>query len=302
MKKLIISLIFLIVPLSVFADQLSVGVVSDVENEAQIISQGKEKKISIGMFVEKGSKIVTGKVSRVKIMMMDDSLLVIAPNSEFLIDDYVVDMEKKSRKSLLGVIRGKVLFYVNKAFSKSDSRFEVKTKSSIAGVRGTKFIVESGEKEFIGVISGEVLLKTTDKELTLSGGKCADSSKGFELADIDQQALQDYTESFQIKKGKTQVAMLERGTGLTGEALLESSIKNGALERVLTKEVGERVGGEKKAEAGTGIREGGDYWDSLGETTDSKSKNGGSDITDVISGSKSLLRIKILLPFAKVRR
>ncbi|MCX7959735.1 MAG: FecR family protein, partial [Deltaproteobacteria bacterium] len=168
MSRLIVIFLTLFTAVS-WAEQFSVGVVSDVENEASVVIKGEEKKLSVGMFIEKGSKIVTGKASKVKIMMMDDSLLIIAPGTEFSIDDYAIDTDKKSRKSVLGVIRGKVLFYVNKAFSKQGSKFEVKTRSSIAGVRGTKFFVESTEKEFVGVINGEVELRTQDKEIILSG-------------------------------------------------------------------------------------------------------------------------------------
>lgn len=301
-RSILPIILFIFIPLSLFAEENFVGVVSDVENEVIIVTPSETKKCTIGMFIPKGSRVITKDMSRVKIMMNDDSLLVIAPKTEFSIDDYFVDIEKKTRKSVLGIVRGKVMFYVNKVFSNPKSKFEVKTKSSIAGVRGTKFFIESDEREFLGVIDGEVELRREDKAIILTPGKCFDSKKGLVVSGIDQSILNEYNDNFKIKKGKTQVAMISSGTGISGEALLEQSLNGGIIrgskgtgavvdryeEGVFTKD------SDSKRDRGEDI---GDFsTENLPKGDDNK------DWTDISVGGKILLRIKILLPFAKTKR
>lgn len=298
MKIILFISLFFFLSSSLMAEQIAVGVVSDVENDVISVYKGVEKRLDVGMFIEKGSKIITGKMARVKIMMMDDSLLIIAPDSEFSIDEYLIDIDKKSRKSILGLLRGKVLFYVNKVFSKEGSKFEVRTKTSIAGVRGTKFIVESGDREFVGVINGEVSLKTQDKELILSEGKCAESSTNFVIADINPQILQEYNDNFKIKNSKMQVAMLERGTGISGEALLEHAYKDSIAEKSLyrTREVSDGI--DKKIDRREDVDEGVDFGEKTGDRFDTSNKDG----TDIVVGNNTFVKIRILLPFVKMRR
>ncbi|MGC9044138.1 MAG: hypothetical protein ACP5KG_09815 [Myxococcota bacterium] len=81
------------------------------------------------------------------------------------------------------------MFYVNKLFLNPKSKFEVKTRTCVAGVRGTKFFIESDEREFPGVIDGQVELKREDKAIILTAGKCFDSKKGLVVSDIDQAIL-----------------------------------------------------------------------------------------------------------------
>ncbi|MCX7943354.1 MAG: FecR family protein [Deltaproteobacteria bacterium] len=299
MRNSLIFLSILLLPLTLVSEQLSVGVVSDLENEVYAISSGKEKRLNVGMFIEKGSKIITKKDSRVKIMMMDDSLLVIAPNTEFSIDEYVVELGNKKRTSVLSLIRGRILFYINKAFSKPEGKFEVKTKNAVAGVRGTKFIVESGDKEFVGVINGEVVLKTKDIELVLTQGKFVDSSKGYVISELDQKILEEYTNTFHIRKGRMQLAMLERGTGISGESLLEHDVRNKTLDRKVSTEVIEGKTQERSGDLPSDAIEKRDSGDEMVDGIIITKKDGGD--YDIKSGNRMIV-IRILLPFVKLRR
>jgi len=273
-----------------------VGFISDVEGEASIINASGEKKCGLGLYVEVGDRIITQNNARIKIMMLDDSLLTIAPKTEFVIDDYLVDTNKKSRRSLIGIIRGKIMFYVNKAFSNPDSKFEVKTKTSIAGVRGTKFFYECEESDFVGVLEGEVELSSKDKSVRITDGKCADSKKDFMISQLDAGTIEQYNETFKVKKGKMQVAILNSGTRTSGEGLVEgyygspSAKGDSGLVLPVAGKSQERYGGEDIVEntAGRG---------------DVENYGGGDNDkgTDINVGLIPL-RIKILLPFVTLKR
>lgn len=293
---------------ALYSEQRVVGVVSDVENEVYIVFDGKEKRLDVGSYVEKGSKVVTKKDSRAKIMMMDDSLLVIAPNTELSIDEYLVNLEGRSRSSMLSLIKGKVLFYINRLFRGESSRFQVKTRTSVAGVRGTKFVVENTENEVFAVIKGEVEVESGGKKLLLSEGKYVDSSKGLVVSDIDAVLLKEYDEGFKIKGGRCRVAMLERGTGLKGESLLEQNYKIGTIRRGLLEGEGEsRTIYQVTEEESRGVESA-----VAGERRDTSGPNETYDISDIkgtdgttnISDSRGnlMIKIRILLPFVKAGR
>lgn len=301
--RLMGSLVLLMFISSVlYAEGKDVGVISDLEGDVSIVLGPAEKRASVGMLVEKGMKIVTKEQSRVKIMMMDDTLLVIAPKTELLIEEYLVDSKKRSRRSLLGLLRGKVLFYVNKAFANPQSRFEVKTKTSIAGVRGTRFIMESGDSDFVGVLDGEVEIIGGEKSRVVGSGKCATSRDGFLIADFDRDLTEQYRGEFKIKKGKTQVAMLTGGTRMSGESLLGSRAERELLLRGTGKEgtvsgsnmsqaadLGDRYSRDPVDE-GEGFKEGGDVF------------GNGVGSVDVRGGGSLNLRIRVILPFVLQKR
>ncbi len=112
--------------------------------------------------------VLTKRASVVKIRLADGSHVTIKPNSRVQFS-YV---SKKSQRISLG--RGGLLSKVNKLRSKKG--FAVNTPSSLAGVRGTKFVVEYDEnakQNKIDVYEGQVNLNhdvVTTKKTSLKVG------------------------------------------------------------------------------------------------------------------------------------
>lgn len=310
--RFIVLLVF--TPLMLYAEGKEVGVVSDLEGDVSIVLDLVEKRASVGMLVERGMKIVTKEQSRVKIMMMDDTLLVIAPKTELSIDEYLVDFEKRSRRSLLGLLRGKVLFYVNKAFANPQSKFEVKTKTAVAGVRGTKFIMESGEGDFVGVLNGEVEIIGGEMSRLVGAGRCAASRNGFLIADFDRDLIEQYQGEFKIKRGKTEVAMLTGGTRMSGESLLGFQAERdlfltGTGESVCSFDMSQAAdrGDTYSKDEGEGGKGGGNVCGcGGGGSVDTEGGDTGDfysgENVDVTVGGSLNLRIRVMLPFAFLRR
>jgi hypothetical protein len=114
-----------------------------------------------------GDEIATAANSRVKIWFKDESVITLAEKSRFKIDslDYNPGV---SRKSVFTLVTGKAKALVSGWFSRtSDEEYQVHALSTVAGVRGTEFIVEvKGEgptatASFLG-ISGTVTLWNPD--------------------------------------------------------------------------------------------------------------------------------------------
>lgn len=116
--------------------------------------QGQPTPAQAGSEVCSGDKVVAGVDSRASIEMEDKNVLNISPNTSIVIEAY----EKK--KVVLNVLGGKLRSSIA-AGNKYDEKnaFQVKTKSAVAGVRGTDFLTgyspSTGKTEVV-TFSGRV--------------------------------------------------------------------------------------------------------------------------------------------------
>ncbi|MBN2687229.1 MAG: FecR domain-containing protein, partial [Deltaproteobacteria bacterium] len=58
------------------------------------------------------------------------------------VDTIILDREQKKKDSVFSLLRGRVMFYAMKLFKYRSAGMTVKTKTAVAGIRGTKFGVE----------------------------------------------------------------------------------------------------------------------------------------------------------------
>jgi hypothetical protein len=92
-----------------------------------------------GTLVFEGDTIEAESKSRAKILMIDDSVITITEETRLEINQYQLDMAKKSRRSLLKLVKGKVRALVSRMFGKR-SLYRVKTPTAVMGVRGTTVV------------------------------------------------------------------------------------------------------------------------------------------------------------------
>lgn len=100
-----------------------------------------------GAKVCQGDVVVAGAMSRAKILMEDGNELNISPDSRIVLEEYVYKPADNKKKVMLNVLYGKVRtatkeenMYGDKAADGQANSFQVKTKSAVAGVRGTDFL------------------------------------------------------------------------------------------------------------------------------------------------------------------
>lgn len=100
-----------------------------------------------GTKVCQGDAIVAGPQSRAKIVMEDGNELNISPESRIVLEQYEYKPADNKKKVMLNVLYGKVRaatkeenMYGDKAADGQANAFQVKTKSAVAGVRGTDFL------------------------------------------------------------------------------------------------------------------------------------------------------------------
>lgn len=118
------------------------GVLRVVKGNVQIKSgkTGQTGKARLGAEVYPKDTIITGKDSRAKIVMVDNNEINISPDSNVEIKNYEFNPAEGKKDVLLNVIYGKVRSKVEQKYDGKSSKFQVKTPSAVAGVRGTDFI------------------------------------------------------------------------------------------------------------------------------------------------------------------
>ncbi len=111
----------------------------------QIERAGQKNPAAVGAVVQAGDVVTTGADGSVGITFLDNSLLSAGPNSMLAIDRFTFDstthqgsFESSLRKGTLAVVSGKLA-------KQSPEAMKVKTPAAVLGVRGTEFLVRTGD-------------------------------------------------------------------------------------------------------------------------------------------------------------
>jgi hypothetical protein len=137
----------------------AVGAFTKVEGLVDIrrSPQAGAVAVHVGDQVEIGFVVRTKRGGKAEIQFKDESVIRLAPETLITIDEYSFQPDGARQRGLLGLFRGTLRSTVSKlrgaamTVSQTDSSFNVKTPTTIAGVKGTDFIVYY-ERGVTGVI------------------------------------------------------------------------------------------------------------------------------------------------------
>jgi hypothetical protein len=128
-----------------FATAQEAGHVKVSRGSVQIERGGQKLPAAVGAAVQAGDVVSTGADGSVGITFLDNSLLSAGPNSVLAIDRFVFDstthqggFESSLQKGTLAVVSGKLA-------KASPEAMKVKTPAAVLGVRGTEFLVRTGD-------------------------------------------------------------------------------------------------------------------------------------------------------------
>ena len=121
------------------------GHIKVAKGAVQVERAGQQVPATVGTVVQAGDVVVTGPDGSVGITFLDNSLLSAGPNSVLAIDRFAFDstthqgsFESSLRKGTLAVVSGKLA-------KQSPDAMKVKTPAAVLGVRGTEFLVRTGD-------------------------------------------------------------------------------------------------------------------------------------------------------------
>jgi len=141
----IVALVLTMAVMGYAMEKRTASIVS-IDGSAQVKPAGQAgfSAASVGMVLNEGDTIKTASKSQV-LLNVDGkgqtATVEVKENSQMLLAELLVDAKGGSSKTLLDLAMGEVLIKAQKVHGE-ESKFEVKTPTSIVGVRGTTFNVK----------------------------------------------------------------------------------------------------------------------------------------------------------------
>lgn len=141
-RGIAVALVFGLVPLAAWADDIAQFKVT--KGTVYVERGGQRLAAHVGTPLQSTDAVVTGADGSAGIAFIDNSLLSVGPNSVLAIERYAFNstthegaFDTTLRKGTLSVVSGKIA-------KQSPDAMKVRTPSSILGVRGTEFLVQTG--------------------------------------------------------------------------------------------------------------------------------------------------------------
>lgn len=113
----------------------SVGAVSIKRN-------GVPVAVGPGAKLEQGDVLVTGRNGRLGVAFADNTRFAVGPNSRVVLSQFGYDRTRQTGKFVTRVQRGSLGVVSGKIAKSGRDAMQVRTPTSMLGVRGTKFVVE----------------------------------------------------------------------------------------------------------------------------------------------------------------
>lgn len=140
-----------------WAEDSRAGYLSRTAGPVTILRQGAETPAVVNGEVFVSDTIRTGADGRAEVTFSDGSVLTVGPDSEVAVSFFAP--EASESVALLDLISGIARMTVNKATAWG--RFEVRTTTAVASVRGTEYLVEAlPDKTAVFVAEGRVAVSS----------------------------------------------------------------------------------------------------------------------------------------------
>ena len=121
------------------AEGPAVGIVTKVENEAQVVSGGSSTTANTGTVLHMKDELRTGANGRLQVTFRDKTVLTLGENASVVIDRYVFDPDAGIGEAALNATRGAFRFATGRLSEMRDKQITVTTPVAALAVRGTDF-------------------------------------------------------------------------------------------------------------------------------------------------------------------
>ncbi len=149
------------------------GKVISFQGKAQVFNPGANewKELKVNQKIFPAEVLKTGKNSNLKILLKDNSTVILQSESKLTIKRVSILLDKAYRDVLLNLEKGMARFKISRGYAKN-SRFEVVTPLTQIRVEKTDFTVRviSESQTRVGVREGSLNLRLKNFDLTLNTG------------------------------------------------------------------------------------------------------------------------------------
>jgi hypothetical protein len=131
----------LLLLISLTAHAAVVGRFTQVRGQVDLLKGGKIPGLPVKVQdgVEAGDVIRTKAKSKAELTMVDDSIIILAPESRLAVADYTYNPATNERRAVVRLFRGLVHTVVNRIIQTEEPDFIMETHTAIIGVRGTNW-------------------------------------------------------------------------------------------------------------------------------------------------------------------
>lgn len=213
MKHYIISSVFLFSSLVTAAEH---GVFMVVKGKVRIEDmKGAVTEAKVGSKIQVGETVVTETDSRAKIVMTDRNIINVSPLTKLKIEKYSNSASDKNVN--LNLIEGKVRNNVEQKYDNKTSKFQIRTATAVAGVRGTQFITSFDKQTKVTevvTLKGEVSFQSLNAK---TGSLVADKEPVIVEKGEKSQAKEDGAPGEPVKVPEKEIKQIERETSVKND-------------------------------------------------------------------------------------
>lgn len=116
------------------------GVFMVVKGDIKVKGKADAVAAKVGSKIAPGETVISGAEGRAKIVMSDRNVINISPSTTLQISKYENDSKSGAKNVELTLLEGKVRNNVEQTYDGEKSKFQIKTPTAVAGVRGTQFM------------------------------------------------------------------------------------------------------------------------------------------------------------------
>lgn len=120
-----------------------VGTFKQVEGEAWVGPTASRRAAASGDGVQVSDRLTTGKTGAATITLKDGTVLTMGPDTTMDLSQFAFDSTTQKGNLLLDLLQGSVRVVTGLLGKVNPELFKVKTPTSVVGVRGTDFIVQT---------------------------------------------------------------------------------------------------------------------------------------------------------------
>lgn len=179
-----------------------VGTVSAIELRPVILRNTLPVEAAVGMPILAGDRITTGEKTKIRMTLLDGSVLAVGPRSAVTMARYETAGNRRLGTLRVGI--GSFWFQVTKWAQPENSAIDIETPNAVAGVRGTTLWGDTQRQVVCaleGVVSVTSLSNKDLKPASLEAGHCVGELAAAKLTPItpDAATVQTYLDEVQIK-------------------------------------------------------------------------------------------------------
>ena len=134
-------------------NRIKIGVAASVQGSVRITG-GSRGIVKSGMDIYLNDHVITGNTGSLQIMLLDETVFTLGPNSDLVLDEFVYNPNTQSGKVSAKVTKGIFRFITGKIARKDPSRMNVRTHAGNIGIRGTIVVGQTGPEGSTIILAG----------------------------------------------------------------------------------------------------------------------------------------------------